>query len=187
MYLETERLVIKPHTMANLDKLHSWMTNPDLLYYDSEEPETQPLDTLDETRRYLQRIMLRRPVDTIMYFAVHTKADDLFIGYGMVAHINRYHRHCHLGITIGDMSQWGQGYAREVCQAVIGYCFDKLDMNRIGVEIYDYNERSIRLFESLGFRLEGRLRQNVLKKGRFADELLYGLLKSEWNGANRQA
>jgi RimJ/RimL family protein N-acetyltransferase len=53
-------------------------------------------------------------------------------------------------------------------------------MNRIGVEIYAFNERSIKMFENVGFVKEGIIRQLVFKKNNFEDEYMYGLLKSEW-------
>ena len=47
-------------------------------------------------------------------------------------------------------------------------------------EIYAFNERSRKLFESLGFKHEGTLRQNVWKNGGFYDDTIYGLLRDEW-------
>lgn len=53
-------------------------------------------------------------------------------------------------------------------------------MNRIGVKIFSFNERSINLFENVGFIREGVVRELVYKKGKFEDEYIYGLLKCEW-------
>ena len=39
---------------------------------------------------------------------------------------------------------------------------------------------SARVLEKVGFKLEGRLRQNERFKGRRWDTLLYGLLREEW-------
>lgn len=181
MRLETERLLIKPHSMSNLEKLHQWHNDPELGYYDDDQPEPHALETLADTRRHLRRIMIQRPQDTTRHFAIHKVTTGELIGYGMIAFIDRYHRRCRLGLTIGEKNEWGQGYARETCEAVIAYCFEEMDMNRIGAEIFDFNHRSINLFKSLGFRREGRLRQYVLKRGRYADELVYGLLREEWN------
>jgi RimJ/RimL family protein N-acetyltransferase len=184
--LQTARLHLKPHTLDHLEQFHAWENDPELLYYDFDgldEPQPEPIE---ETKSYLERISKQaNPDGKIIYYAVHTLADDRFIGYGMIAFINRYHRHCRLGITIGDRSYWGQGYARETLQAVIAYCFQELNMHRIGAEIYSHNERSIRLFEGLGFQQEGAIRENVLKRGQYVDELLYGLLESEWQAAGR--
>ena len=62
-----------------------------------------------------------------------------------------------------------------------------LRLNRIGAAVYDFNHRSIRLFEGLRFCREGTLRQNILKQGRFADEHLYSLLRAEWEKLDSDA
>jgi RimJ/RimL family protein N-acetyltransferase len=62
-----------------------------------------------------------------------------------------------------------------------------LRLNRIGAAVYDFNQRSIQLFEGLGFCREGTLRQNVLKQGEFADEHLYSLLRAEWEKLDSDA
>jgi len=42
------------------------------------------------------------------------------------------------------------------------------------------NTRSVRLVERLGFKREGRLRERYLYKEGRRDELVYGLLRSDW-------
>jgi hypothetical protein len=42
-YFETERLVVKPHTMANLTAFNRWRTTRRLLYY-NDEPTAHPSD-----------------------------------------------------------------------------------------------------------------------------------------------
>lgn len=49
-----------------------------------------------------------------------------------------------------------QGYAHEVCQAVIDYAKKNLNLNRLKVRIHPYNEPSIRLAASLGFTGDSR-------------------------------
>ena len=46
--------------------------------------------------------------------------------------------------------------------------------------VVDYNESAIRLYEKLGFHLEGTFRQFGLRDGRRYDQHLYGLLREEW-------
>jgi RimJ/RimL family protein N-acetyltransferase len=177
---ETERLTLKPHTLHNVEKIHAWENDPALLFYNDDQPEDRQPDSLAETHKYVERIMQPDPERNIIYYAIHKKETDSLIGYGMIAFIDSYNRRCRLGITIGEKEEWGKGYAREALVAVINYCFQTLDLNRVGVEIYAFNERSIHLFEHLGFQREGVIRQAVWKNGAFADEYIYGLLKSEW-------
>jgi len=46
--------------------------------------------------------------------------------------------------------------------------------------VYSFNDASARLHESLGFRLEGRLRQMGFTNGQPFDELHYGLTREEF-------
>jgi len=177
---ETERLFIKPHTLDNAEKLNAWENASELLYSNDDQPEEREPDSLEDTRRFLERISEYTPDSRIIHYAIHLKGNNELIGYGMIALIDRYNRRCKVGITIGDQRYWGKGLAKEALKAVISYCFETLGLNRIGAHIYAFNDRSIRLFEGLGFRREGTIRQSVHKKGQFVDEYIYGLLKSEW-------
>jgi RimJ/RimL family protein N-acetyltransferase len=183
MRIETARLVLKPHTLENAPRLNAWENDPQLIYFNDDQPEPYSAQPLKETIKYIQRHLEVSPTQQAIHYAIHRKEDGLFIGYGMIAFIDRYNRSCRLGITIGDKCQWGQGYAKEALQAVIHYCFHNLDLNRIGAEIYAFNTPSIALFEKLGFKHEGVIRQCVYKKGKFEDEYIYGLLREEWVGA----
>ncbi len=177
-YFETERLVVKPHTMANLTAFNRWENDPELLYYNDEPPHIP--QTLEDTRRYLERISEVDEDGRIIHFAIHLARDDRFIGYGMVALIDRVNQRCQLGITIGEPEDWGRGYAREALVPVIDYCFRQLGLHRVAAGVYAFNERSRRLFERLGFSREGVARESVAKRGRFEDEYLYSLLRAEW-------
>ena len=76
---------------------------------------------------------------------------------------------------------WRRGYAREAISIVLRYYFHELRYQKATVIVYSFNERSQRLHESLGFRLEGRLRRTVYTGGRLHDELYYGLTREEFD------
>ena len=94
--------------------------------------------------------------------------------------IDNFNKACKLSIVIGEKDNWGKGFAKEALIGIIAYCFKKLDLNRIGAEIYDFNKRSIKLFQGLGFIQEGIIREAVRKKEGFRNEIIFGLLKKEW-------
>ena len=181
MMIKTARLVLKPHRFENAHRLNEWENDPELIYYNDDQPEPYQPQPIAETHKYIQRHLEVGPQTSSLHFAIHTREEDLLIGYGMIAFIDRYNRSCRLGITIGAKGLWGQGYAKEALRAVIAYCFQTLNMNRVGAEIYSFNLRSVALFEHLGFTREGIVRQCVYKKGAFEDEYIYGLLREEWN------
>jgi RimJ/RimL family protein N-acetyltransferase len=77
---------------------------------------------------------------------------------------------------------WGRGYAREAISLVLRYYFHELRYQKVTVIVYDFNERSRRLHEGLGFVLEGRLRRTVYTGGALHDELYFGLTREEFGG-----
>lgn len=60
--------------------------------------------------------------------------------------------------------------------------FGTFNLYRLEAEVMEFNEPSIRLMESLGFKLEGRLREARYVDGKYWDILRYGILRREFEG-----
>ena len=74
----------------------------------------------------------------------------------------------------------GKGYASEAICLVLRYYFQELRYQKANAPVYDFNEPSKRLHETLGFQLEGRIRQSVYTRGSFSDLLWYGMTVEEF-------
>lgn len=184
MKIITENLIIKNHTKDNRELLYKWMNDPELAYYDDDDPE--PYEGPNWKR--MDKVMKRFTESTfendkdIIHLAIHKIDNNKLIGYTMIAMIDKYHKKCHLGLSIGDKTEWGKGYGTEIVNAMVNFAFENLKMNRVGAEIYSHNQASIKLFKKCGFKHEGTIRQSVLKKGKYSDELIFGILKEEFGG-----
>jgi RimJ/RimL family protein N-acetyltransferase len=87
---------------------------------------------------------------------------------------------CKLGIRIGDKDYWSRGYGGDAVNTIVGYAFASLDINRVDLRVYEYNERAARCYEKCGFKYEGRTRKSAYIDGSYYDEILMGVLKSEF-------
>ena len=85
-----------------------------------------------------------------------------------------------LGITLNEVFQ-GNGYATEALREIISYLFNHLGKRRITASIDPRNLRSVHLFERLGFRREAHFRESLLINGEWVDDLVYAILRNEWN------
>lgn len=94
------------------------------------------------------------------------------------------HHRAELGYELAP-SFWGRGLMQEVIGAVLDYCFNDRDFNRIEAFVTAGNERSARTLLSAGFTLEGTLRQYEFARGQFVDHWLFSVLRSEWLGPRR--
>ncbi|MBW7456064.1 GNAT family N-acetyltransferase [Paenibacillus sepulcri] len=76
---------------------------------------------------------------------------------------------------------WRKGYAAEAVRLLLRYYFEELRYQKATAHVYAFNESSKALQEHLGFQQEGRLRNMLFTKGQHYDELVYGLLRSEYD------
>ena len=89
-------------------------------------------------------------------------------------------RRAELGIMIGDKSRWDQGYGTDAMQVLLRHGFETLNLHRIKLRVFEFNERAVEVYRRLGFVEEGRLRDEQYLEGRYWDTLVMGLLRSEW-------
>lgn len=75
-----------------------------------------------------------------------------------------------LGICVHPDGQ-GQGLGWALMAALLDYADRWAQVLRIELHVYADNERAIRLYESLGFETEGRLRGDSLRDGEYVDTL----------------
>jgi RimJ/RimL family protein N-acetyltransferase len=146
------------------------------------DPETRhfmymryPLSMTEEEKWW--EGFLERQNDHI--FAI--EADDgAYIGNLGLHDIERENRRAELGIIIGDKAYWGQGYGTDAILAMLGWAFGYLNLNRVSLRVYDYNERAIRCYQKCGFQHEGTMRQACYRDGQYHDEHIMGILRAEF-------
>jgi len=73
---------------------------------------------------------------------------------------------------------WYQGIATKAVRAVTEYAFSNFEIHRLFACVFDWNFASKRVLEKVGFELEARLKNNIIKKGRTGDELIYAIFES---------
>lgn len=79
-----------------------------------------------------------------------------------------------------------KGYAREAILLLLRFYFMELRMHKCNAAAYSFNEASIGLHRSLGFVEEGRLREVVYTKGRYFDEVNFGMTRKEFEEKYRE-
>jgi RimJ/RimL family protein N-acetyltransferase len=88
-----------------------------------------------------------------------------------------------LAIAIGEKSYWGRGYGRDAVATLLDYAFRHRNAHKVWLEVLASNERAIRSYTRCGFVQEGRIRDNAWLDGSYADELIMGILRHEWEEA----
>ena len=127
----------------------------------------------------------REKENDVFFFVIRTLADDRAIGLIDLSGFDWVARHAWVGIGLGEREFWGKGYGTDAMRVLLRYVFQELNLNRVNLNVFEYNERAIKSYLKSGFVVEGRTRQDILREGRRWDVIFMGILKSEWEAANR--
>ena len=74
----------------------------------------------------------------------------------------------------------GKGLMTQACRALVAYSFEELGLNRVEIRCAPGNKKSRAIPERLGFTQEGTLRQAEWLYDHYVDNVVYGMLVSEW-------
>ena len=106
------------------------------------------------------------------------------IGFTSIKNIDHYNSKAEISMLLGNKKYWGKGFAKEARSLLLDYAFSELNLNKIYTYNLESNEKIIGLNESLGFKIEGVLIDNIFFLGSFRNTVVMGILKSEWQHKN---
>jgi ribosomal-protein-alanine N-acetyltransferase len=170
--LRTERLLLRPFRFEDLEDVLGYAADEEWSRYLFAIP--QPY-TRRNGREFVARAVLtdweREPMFAIVL-------DGKVIG-GVNLRVDKAHELAELGYSIAR-EHWGKGLVAEAGRALIGWAFPAYDLRKIFARADANNRGSWRVMEKLGMTREGLLREHRLVRGERGDEVIYGLLREEW-------
>jgi len=134
--------------------------------------------SMEHQKRWFDSL-LKTPPDNIM-FGVESKEGKL-IGVCGLTWINWKNRNAEVSIYIGEKEWQGKGAAADSLKTLVKYGFETLNLHRISAVIFQFNEPSIKLFTKCGFKFEGKHREAHYIDGKYWDEMIYGILRAEYD------
>jgi RimJ/RimL family protein N-acetyltransferase len=84
-------------------------------------------------------------------------------------------------IVIGNRQLWRRGLGTAVTERVLENGFSNLGLRKINSDYLEPNMPSHVIHERAGFVVEGRLRQDAWRKGRWIDRTILSILKDEFD------
>lgn len=112
-------------------------------------------------------------------FAIRPVDSEEFVGVCAIEDILWPHRVGWVSIALGPEFH-GKGYGRQAMELLVNYGFNELNLHRLQLTVFGYNEPAVKLYEKLGFQHEGTYREFLQRDGQRYDMHLYGLLLSDW-------
>lgn len=165
--IETERLLIRKVQKKDLPLIKEWLKDEEGRYFLLSRL-VQPQETIEDIFESEYNIL-----------GLITLKDKTPIGLIAYLNIDEYTKKAELRNLIGEKKQRGKGYGNEATKAWIEYGFFTLGLEKIYLTTINTDIKNIRINESLGFKVEGLLKNELKINGEYFDVLQMSLLK-EW-------
>jgi hypothetical protein len=136
---------------------------------------------MDDQEKWFERIVKNSKNDFM--FIIERLDDQKSIGVCGLVYTNWVIRSADFSFYIGDEAKYidNDGYAEEAACLLLDYGFNSLNMHKIWMELYDFDERKINFFmEKFKFKKDGLLRDNCFEAGKYYNSHIYSLLESEF-------
>jgi aminoglycoside 6'-N-acetyltransferase len=173
MFVRTERLILRRFTAADAEAFAAYRSDPDIARYQSWDA---PLP-LSEAVQKVEEFGEGDPAAP-GWFQYAVDLDGVLIG-DLGLNLDENLMQAELGFTLASAYQ-GRGYATEAVRGLLDDVFIERKLHRVSAECDARNAASARLLERVGFKQEGLRLSNSWFKGEWTDDLLFGLLRSDY-------
>jgi RimJ/RimL family protein N-acetyltransferase len=173
--LTGERVKLTSIREADIDTIIGWESDHEFMRMMRSDP-AYPRPEVAQRAWWSERLKQQDEY----HFAIRLTERCRLIGTFNVNGIEWQHLVAWFSIGIGDRESRGQGYGAEALALGIAFAFNDLNLHRLQLTVFSYNERAIRLYKRLGFTHEGTFREFLQRDGQRHDMLLFGLLAHEW-------
>jgi ribosomal-protein-alanine N-acetyltransferase len=177
-FVSGSRVYLRPLEREDLNATYlGWLNDPQVTRY--LETGVFP-STMQDLENFYSRVT-SSSADVIL--AVIDRKTNKHIGNVKLGPINWVDRRALFGILIGDKKFWGKGFGEEATRLTVEYGFGRLNLNRIGLAVFEEHKGAVRCYEKVGFTVEGRFREEVFREGKYKDRLWMGLLRSNYDSS----
>lgn len=176
-----EKVYLRPPERTDIPTFVGWFTDAEVL---RNLAMRAPMSEAGEAA-WFER-MLAAQGKTDYHFVICLLEDDRPIGTIGLHGIDFENGSAEFGIAIGEKAEWNRGLGTDATRAICDFGFGQLRLERIGLLVYDGNDRARRAYEKAGFILEGTMRHAHFARGHFHDVHVMGLLHEEWTRLPQQ-
>ena len=169
-----KRVSLRPVEEDDIPLIHRWMNQPEVWHYMDYDRAWSAADVREDLARSRQE-----------GFPLTILVDGRPIGRIGLNGLRARDRICSMYMYIGEPEFWGQGFARDAVFALLGYAFDRQDLNMVELWALGDNDRALRTYAAAGFVREARLRDRSFRDGRWVDHVIMSVTREEFTQARK--
>jgi len=173
MNLTGAKVRVKNITRADVSLLVKWKNDPEI----GDLVRGGSINTTFEIEsRRFERGLSESDIIRLMIETLAGKP----IGFISLVEIDKDNKKAEIGMLIGEKDYWDNGYGTDALVTLLRHLFFEMDFNRIGLEVFEYNQRAKKAYEKIGFIIEGMQRQGLCRNNKYHDIYLMGITKEDF-------
>lgn len=165
---------LRPLEREDLKFVHKLNNNAKIMSYWFEEPYESFVELQDLYDKHIHVQSERR-------FIVEREGEML--GLVELVEIDYIHRRAEFQIIIHPQHQ-GHGYSVKATKLAMYYAFSVLNMHKLYLIVDRVNEKAIHVYEKVGFRIEGELKDEFFVDGKYHDAIRMCMFQEEYFNRN---
>lgn len=171
------KIILEQPAEKDAAVLQKWYLNKEFRYwYDSYVSVS--LDMITEDIKNGKAIT--DPSATRVDFIVCNKRNNEPIGIASIKEIDRQNGHAEIALGIADESKRLAGFGVDLMIVLLDIVFYEFGFEKCYTKVNDDNDLGLRSALSFGFIGEGKLRNHIFRDGKYIDQWILGMLKSEY-------
>lgn len=174
VFLEGKRLYLRPLELSDLNEVQLYINDPDVRRY---LYNIYPLSKIDE-EEWIKKAMTNSPDGVTL--AVVLKKDNKFLGCMGLHKIDYVGGTAMTGSMLGAKEEWNKGYAQEAKMLLLEYAFMTLNLRKVCSAAFAKNKGSIKHNLKCGYKIEGIRKKQFYRDGKYHDDVLLAIFKSDW-------
>ena len=166
-----EHVILRALEREDIERCYRWMNDPNIV---RTLKSRYPIAFQNEVE-WLERAM--HPSPSERHFAIERRDDRSHIGNASLHDIDWVSRAAWFGLFVGEPSAWNRGFGGDAIGTLVRFAFDEMNLQKLRINVFDYNERAKHVLLAHGFVEEGKLRRDFYREGRYHDLMILSVFR----------
>lgn len=118
--------------------------------------------------------------DKNRYDFIIVNEQNNFIGECVLNEIDWETKSANFRVAIFSSKNCSKGVGSWAVYETIKFAFEEINLHRVELEVFSFNKRAKRVYEKVGFKVEGIKKDAILDGNKYADIIMMAILEDEW-------
>lgn len=183
MRLRMNNIYLRPISLDDTDYIIGWRNSPNIIQrLFNQEKLTKAMHLKFykeniETGKYMQFMVERIDESNVCSYP---------IGTAFFKNIDLWNQKCEYGIFTKDMNLWKEEFGYLPTLLMLKKAFEEMNMNKVYLYVYSTSEEEISVFQKCGFKIEGKLSQEIKSHNKYRDVYYMAILKEAFEENQRR-